>query len=69
MKKRILLSLIILCANIICFAQASIGGFHGDFDLNMQSYQEDSKIGAEAADEIILNNAYLNINYIKGQLY
>ena len=32
----------------------------------MQSYQEDELIGAEAADEIILNNAYLNINYTKG---
>ena len=32
----------------------------------MQSYQEDELIGANAADEIILNNAYLNINYTKG---
>ena len=48
------------------FSQNNIGEIHGDFDLNMQSYQEDELIGAEAADEIILNNAYLNINYTKG---
>ena len=32
----------------------------------MQTYSEDKSIGAEAVDEILLNNAYLNINYIKG---
>ena len=48
------------------FSQNNSGEIHGDFDLNMQSYQEDELIGAEAADEIILNNAYLNINYTKG---
>ena len=48
------------------YAQENSGEFHGDFDLNMQSYQEDELIRAKAADEIILNNAYLNINYTKG---
>ena len=48
------------------FSQNNSSEIHGDFDLNMQSYQEDELIGAEAADEIILNNAYLNINYTKG---
>ena len=57
MIKKILLSVTILCTNIICFAQDNSGEFHGDFDLNMQSYQEDKLIGAEAADEIILNNS------------
>ena len=42
------------------------GVINGDFNLNLQSYQEDSKIGAQAQDEIILNNAYLNLNYTKG---
>ena len=57
---------------IVCFlsfnssAQNNSSEIHGDFDLNMQSYQEDKLIGAKAADEIILNNAYLNINYTKG---
>ncbi|KRO70317.1 MAG: hypothetical protein ABR81_03425 [Cryomorphaceae bacterium BACL11 MAG-121128-bin16] len=44
----------------------NLGEIHGDFNLNLQSYQEDLQIGAKAADEIILNNAYLNLNYTKG---
>ena len=64
--RKISLTLTAACLTIICFAQDNSGEFHGDFDLNMQSYQEDALIGAEAADEIILNNAYLNINYTKG---
>ncbi|MEC7646101.1 MAG: DUF6029 family protein [Bacteroidota bacterium] len=43
-----------------------LGNIHGDFNLNLQSYQDDLQIGAKAADEIILNNAYLNLNYTKG---
>ena len=43
------------------------GEFHGDFSLNLQSYQEDKLIGAEAVDEIMLSNAYLNIHYTKGR--
>ena len=64
--RKISLTLTATCLTIICFAQDNSGEFHGDFDLNMQSYQKDALIGAEAADEIILNNAYLNINYTKG---
>ena len=66
MMRKISLTLSAACLTIICFAQDNSGDFHGDFDLNMQSYQEDELIGAKAADEIILNNAYLNINYTKG---
>jgi len=66
MMRKISLTLTATCLTIICFAQDNSGEFHGDFDLNMQSYQKDALIGAEAADEIILNNAYLNINYTKG---
>ena len=46
--------------------EVSTGEIHGDFDLNLQTYQEDELIGATAADEVILNNAYLNLNYTKG---
>jgi len=67
MIRKILLSLTVLCTSIICFAQDNSGEFHGNFDLNMQSYQDDELIGAEAADEIILSNSYLNINYTKGK--
>ncbi|MBT3612466.1 MAG: hypothetical protein HN522_05955 [Flavobacteriales bacterium] len=66
MIKKISLTLTIACLTIICFAQENSGEFHGDFDLNMQSYQEDKLIEAEPVDEIILNNAYLNINYTQG---
>ncbi len=54
MIRKILLSLTVLCTSIICFAQDNSGEFHGNFDLNMQSYQDDELIEAEAADEIIL---------------
>ena len=57
MIRKILLSLTVLCASIICFSQDNSGQFHGDFDLNLQSYQEDLQIGAEAADEVILTLA------------
>jgi len=66
MMRKISLTLSAACLTIICFPQDNSGEIHGDFDLNMQSYQEDKLIGAEPADEIILNNAYLNINYTKG---
>ncbi len=47
------------------FSQNS-GEIHGDFNLNLQSYQEDASINAEKVDEIVLNNAYLNLIYTKG---
>ena len=57
-------ALLIITINIALVGLAQ--GIHGDFSLNLQSYQEDLQIGAQAADEVILNNAYLNINYTKG---
>ena len=66
MLQKITYTFIIAFFALNSLAQNNIGEIHGDFDLNMQSYQEDKLIGAEAADEIILNNAYLNINYTKG---
>ena len=50
----------------IGYSQDNNAEVYGDFNLSLQSYQEDKLIGAETADEIILNNAYLNINYSKG---
>lgn len=66
MFKKLTYTFIISFLALNSFAQNNSGEIHGDFDLNMQSYQEDELIGANAADEIILNNAYLNINYTKG---
>ena len=51
------ISILLICS-YLSFSQNNLGEFHGDFDLNMQTYQEDKSIGAEAADEILLNNAY-----------
>ena len=62
--KRILLSFLFL--SYLSYSQDNPGQINGDFDLNMQTYSEDKLIGAQAADEILLNNAYLNINYNKG---
>ena len=66
--KNFTLLIIIIYIPLIGFTQKnSLGEIHGDFNLNLQSYQEDLTIGAEAAEEIILNNAYLNLNYTKGK--
>ena len=66
--KNFTLLIIIIYIPFIGFTQKnSLGEIHGDFNLNLQSYQEDLTIGAEAAEEIILNNAYLNLNYTKGK--
>ena len=37
------------------------GQINGDFSLNLQSYVEDEAINAEVADEVVLNNAFLNL--------
>ena len=66
MFKKITYTFIVYFFVLNSFAQNNSGEIHGNFDLSMQSYLEDELIGAEAADEIILNNAYLNINYTKG---
>ena len=65
--KKIVSLLMVFGVSFLGFSQeVNTGEIHGDFDLNLQSYQEDELIGATAADEVILNNAYLNLNYIKG---
>tara|TARA_B100001250_G_scaffold125539_2_gene106764 strand:- start:14338 stop:16023 length:1686 start_codon:yes stop_codon:yes gene_type:complete len=65
MQKSKFLIVIITSFSFLGFSQNS-GEIHGDFNLSLQSYQEDLQIGAQEADEIILNNAYLNLNYTKG---
>lgn len=65
MKKFLLLISLIIC-HIICFSQNNSGEIHGNFENNLQSYNDDPAIGATAADEIILNNAHLNLLYTRG---
>ena len=48
-------------------AQNNSGEIHGDFDLSLQTYNEDESIGALATDEVMLNNAYFNLLYTKGK--
>ena len=62
--KKIAIIITIVSCSFVSFAQENSGEIHGDFNLSLQSYQEDLLIEAKAADEIVLNNAYLNINYI-----
>jgi hypothetical protein len=66
MKKIAFLSIAIIISTLGFSQSKKIGEIHADFNLKLQSYQEDLEIGAQAVDEIVLNNAYLNINYIKG---
>lgn len=65
MKKSLIIWLFLYCPCIV-FSQENTGQIHGDFNLSVQSYQEDLTIGAQTVDEIIRSNAHLNINYIKG---
>ena len=63
MKKRFLIFFFIL-SNFSLFSQDE--QINGDFNISLQSYQEDILIDAQAADEIVLSNAYFNLNYTKG---
>jgi hypothetical protein len=66
MKNNVLIAVAISICLLGFSQENNLGEIHGDFNLNLQSYQEDLQIGAQAADETILNNAYLNLNYTKG---
>jgi len=43
------------------------GEFHGNFELNTQTYSADSLIGAESVDDIMRANTYANFTYTKGK--
>ena len=66
MKRILILSVLISISSSGFTQELNLGQINGDFSLSLQSYQEDLKIGAQAVDEIILNNAYLNLNYTRG---
>ena len=61
MKKLFLIALL-----FSSYSYAQEGEIHGDFQLNLQSYKDDARIGAIAPDEIILNNSFFNLMYSKG---
>jgi len=60
--KNLVLSFLLILYSINIIAQNN-SEIHGDFNLNLQSYVEDATINALAADEVVLNNAYLNLIY------
>ena len=66
MRKTYLLFLFSFLYSFV-FSQNS-GQINGDFSLNLQSYVEDEAINAEAADEVVLNNAFLNLIYTNNNL-
>ena len=63
MEKRFFIVFFIIFKYVL-FGQE--GQINGDFILSLQSFLEDILIDAQAADEIVLSNAYLNLNYTKG---
>ena len=66
MKRFLLLSFIFISPYLL-LSQNNLGQINGNFETNLQSYTDDPSIDAIAADEVILNNAYLNILYTKGK--
>tara|TARA_Y100001968_G_C19435544_1_gene759440 strand:+ start:1395 stop:3047 length:1653 start_codon:yes stop_codon:yes gene_type:complete len=65
--KRLPLLIFLLISHLYILAQENNGSISGNFENNLQTYTDDESIGATAADEILLNNAYLNILYKKGK--
>ena len=66
MKKFLLLTLTLLPALTFLAQQNDEGQFHGSFQFDAQSYQEDENIGAYETDQKIGVNTYANFIYTKG---
>ncbi|MEP7265741.1 MAG: DUF6029 family protein [Bacteroidota bacterium] len=47
-------------------AQQVVPGINGNFEINSQYYEADSAIEAPEVKEKLLNNGFLNLNYING---
>ena len=70
LAKSAIIALLLMGFNSV-FAQTfddvmSRGQVHGNFQLDMQYYREDSLIGAQAVPEDVLMNGFANINYTNG---
>ncbi|MDG1477764.1 MAG: DUF6029 family protein [Vicingaceae bacterium] len=70
-KRTLFLFVIGLLTSNISFSQGfddvmSRGQVHGNFQMDMQYYQEDSLIGATNVPEDLLMNGFANINYTNG---
>lgn len=65
--KKLLLSAILFIAAISYkgMAQTDLGRISGNFQVDAQSYKEDTSIGAQKVDEEVRANAFLNLIYTK----
>lgn len=61
--KKVFLFSILTVLSVAIFAQNG-GTVSGNFQVNMQTYSEDTIIGAEETPEKLLMNSYANINYV-----
>jgi len=66
MKSVFVFFVLILSFTLCLFSQSNEGQITGNFQIDMQSYKEDSTIGAPKVREYVLMNAYSNIIYTKG---
>ena len=65
--KTLLLLTCICCFTLPLVAQnQSDGSIGGNFQIDVQSYSPDSLIGAQNVPEKVRSNAFLNLNYTKG---
>ena len=67
---KLILTFFSVTLSLNVFAQENnkeYGEFHGNFELNTQTYTADSLIGAKSVDEIMRANTYANFTYTKGK--
>lgn len=64
--KKLLFPSFILLATVLQAQNNNEGQLHGNFQIDMQSYKEDSTIGAPKVPEKMLLNSYANLTYTKG---
>ena len=64
--RTLLLIILLVTSPYIILSQNNLPQINGSFETNLQTYQDDDAIGANAPDEAVLNNAFLNILYNQG---
>jgi hypothetical protein len=64
--KKLLFPSLLLLSITIKAQNNNEGQLHGNFQIDMQSYTEDSLIGANKVPEKVLMNSYANLTYTKG---
>ena len=59
--RKIIITLTMISLSFVSFSQDKFGEIHGDFNLSLQSYQDDLLIDAKAAEEVVLNLSLIHI--------